>query len=323
MTGFFEGEFITISIPVLARIQGDAPFDIYIRRAENAFTKLFPAGDSIDRDRLEAYRSKKGIESLSVKREDYQAYLIYAERVASSCLAQPSTLSGEELTEIVQEMANLAMVEIFSKVQVDERSISHATNTIRGCIETLGRDPISLVKLVRQMRTHPYLMKHGIATSVFSLLLAKREGLESSKSLFSIGMGALLHDLGLAQLTFSAEDSPDIDPEQRKELRRHPELGKRMLDSVKSVGTEVRMIVLQHHEQPNGGGYPNGLRDLEIYYPAKIVAICDSFSALISERPHRQGFQPPEALEIMREDLGKFDRKLFASFATMLFPGQA
>ena len=73
----------------------------------------------------------------------------------------------------------------------------------------------------------------------------------------------------------------------------------------------------QPHEQPNGMGYPNGMHDRDIFIPSKIVAIADSFSALVSKRPYRmKPAEPLEALAIMRQDIGKFDVKLLNMFCT-------
>ncbi|HAR43000.1 MAG TPA: hypothetical protein DCS07_10295 [Bdellovibrionales bacterium] len=323
MPSLFDADYIDISISVLCRIPGAAPFDIFIRRAEKTYTKLINKGDPVDYDRLESYHLKKGIESLSVCRCDYQSYLMLAERVAADCVADPGSVTPGEMTDIVKEMANLTMIDLFVRTEMDQRSVAHATDTVKGCITALTKDPTSFINILKMMKHHPYLMKHALATSIFSLLLARKSGFESSRSLLSIGLGALIHDIGITRMTFSPEDFVDLSPDQWKEIRRHPEFGKRLLDPLKQINAEVRAIVLQHHEQPNGNGYPNGLHDAEIYLPAKIISVCDSFSALISDRPHRKAFSPTKALELMSEDRGKLDPQLLNHFAEILMPLKA
>ena len=92
----------------------------------------------------------------------------------------------------------------------------------------------------------------------------------------------------------------------------HPALGLKMIEGTPGIPDEVRFIVYQHHEQPDGKGYPNGLHGKAIYYPATIVAIADSFSALISDRPFRPAFTVPQAFKILEENPGKYDRELVA-----------
>ena len=151
-------------------------------------------------------------------------------------------------------------------------------------------------------------------------MLAKMAEITSSHSLNFIGLGGFLHDIGCSQLTFDPEELEVLTAEQRKEMWRHPEMGKRMLDGVKGVRSEVLDIILQHHEQPNGQGYPNGIRNTEIYPMAKIVSIADSFSALISKRSFRAALSPDEALAIMNSDIGKFDKKYLKIFSDLILP---
>lgn len=90
----------------------------------------------------------------------------------------------------------------------------------------------------------------------------------------------------------------------------HAKGGLRLIESTPSLPDEVRHIVYQHHEQPDGKGYPNGLHGGVIYYPAKIVALADAFSALISKRPFRPAFTVDQALGMLHEETGRHDHEL-------------
>lgn len=315
MANIFDSEFVEVNVNVLRRISGKLPFHVYIRRGENTYTKLFLQGDEIDAERLRKYETGKGVEEYYVQHADYRQYLLYVEQVANT-LFEKRTANSEEVVAVVKEMTNLAMLELVIKKHVDSKSVGYAMTTVKGCIDVLATDPKSLFKVFKLLTHHPYSIKHALMTSVFSLLLAKVEKLESDKTLTTLGLGALLHDVGMSLLTFDPEEEIDLDPDQRREIHGHPEVGKRQLDAVKTVNPEVRTIVLQHHEQPNGRGYPNGLHDKQIYYLAKIVAIADSFSALLSVRPFRDdAFTPSKAIEVMLEDRGKFDMRLLDQFS--------
>ena len=102
----------------------------------------------------------------------------------------------------------------------------------------------------------------------------------------------------------------DLSPAQWKLMRSHPKIGLRMIEGTTNIPDEVRYIVYQHHEQPSGKGYPNGLKDSVIYYPSKIVALADSFSALISKRPFRPAYKVEDAINIIQSEKGKFDKNL-------------
>lgn len=319
MSHIFDTEFIPISITIFQRISGALPFDVFIKRANNVYTKVFPKGEVIDANRLKSYQFDKGVESLHVTQKDYRQYLFYVERVADNLFYKsPAGASSDELADVVSEMANLTMLEIIVQMNVDQEAVSHATTTVKGCVAVLGKDPKSLAKIMKMLTRHPYSMRHSLSTSIFSILLAKAENLTSEKTLLLTGLGGLLHDVGMSQVSFDAEDKTELTPQEWKEIKEHPALGKRMLDTIKSVPPEVRSIALQHHEQPNGRGYPNGMHEKDIYFLSKIVAIADSFSALVSKRPYREeACTAAKAIELMMEDRGKFDTKLLADFAKL------
>lgn len=310
-------EYHEVSMSILKRMKGNWPFDVYIRRSDVAYTKLFKKSDPIDIERLMTYSSSKGVEAMFVHQTDYRKYTLYVEEVANALLSDKNLNTGnvEDISQVIKEISELALIEIFVQHNVDVDSIHHVNLAMKGCIDLLKKDPKFLVKMMRMMLTHAYQLKHSMGVCVYALLLAKLDGILTEKNLTHVALGALLHDLGMATMTFDSETKSELSPEQYKELRAHPQMSKRVMESTRAIPWEVRTIALQHHEQPNGMGYPNGLHDKEIYRPAKIVAIADSFSALTSVRPYRDSaYTAVEALEIMTDDRGHYDQELLAKF---------
>lgn len=77
----------------------------------------------------------------------------------------------------------------------------------------------------------------------------------------------------------------------------------------------ARTIALTHHEKWDGSGYPAGLKGSEIPLAARIVALCDVFDALTSDRPYKRAWSVDEALELIQEQAGKhFDPELVTLF---------
>ncbi|HLE10136.1 MAG: hypothetical protein A2504_08210 [Bdellovibrionales bacterium RIFOXYD12_FULL_39_22] len=313
-----NSDFYDVGLSILKRVKKTLPFDVYIKRAEDKFSKIFNVGDEVDWERIVQYE-KKGVNSFYVTKKDYDLYTSFIEKLGQILIQKSATFSAGETTSLLKEMISFAVRDIVAKHSVDQRVVQTASNVVQSCVGSLNDDPQALLRILSLISSKEYVVKHSISVGIFSILLAKGSGIESDSVLNLIGMGAFLHDIGLSQLTFSAEDKESLTAEERKEICRHPALGKQMLDGIRNVRNEVSQIVLQHHEQPNGHGYPNGLRDGEIYPPAKIVAIADSFSSLIENRPYRKAFPPKEALEKMFADGRKFDGALLRAFESILF----
>lgn len=302
-------DYIDISLTLLKTFSSKLAFDIFIKRTEKSYTKVFSKNDHIDWDRVTRYHDK-GVQVFYCRKPDYQTYILFVEKLGQQLGESPQGWRQEEAALFLKEMANFTIQEIQTNFRISPKAVSGAASFTHGCIETLKENPKNLVKLISTLARKPYLVKHATMTTMLSLILARQSGLEGDRTYRVIGMGALLHDIGESQLCFDPEQEEFLKGEQRQELMRHPELGKRMLDGIKGINEEVGLIIMQHHEQPNGQGYPNRIRGHQIYHPAKIVSVADSFSSLITKRNFRDAFSVHAALSKMENDQGKFDEKL-------------
>src|SRR5215207_5111021 len=90
-------------------------------------------------------------------------------------------------------------------------------------------------------------------------------------------------------------------------MRRHPLIGERILLAAPALRPVAR-LVRSSHERWDGGGYPDALRGDEIPLGARVVAVCDAFDAMTTERPYRVAVSATEALEELRRCAGsQFD----------------
>jgi putative nucleotidyltransferase with HDIG domain len=168
-----------------------------------------------------------------------------------------------------------------------------------------------------------YLYYHSIAVSIFTLFIGKATGQFDRETLETIGMGAFLHDIGCTQLPKDVIDCTTVyTPDQRKVMEQHAKLGLQMLLDTGNVPEAVKFIVYQHHEEPGGHGYPNKITGSKLYYPVRVVALADAFSAMISKRPFRPAFTVEQAIKILREKKQKFDPKLVELLASIILPNE-
>ena len=201
--------------------------------------------------------------------------------------------------------------EIASQINLEEGTAQNAQRVIRNYVELLVKTPDTLTMILKLTSHGEYLYYHSIAVSIFSMFIARASGQFNQKTLELIGLGGFLHDIGLLHLPKEISCSPtDLTPEQWKLMHAHPKMGLQMIENTQLIPDEVRYIVYQHHEEPGGNGYPNGIHGPVIYYPAKIVGLADSFAALISNRPFRAAYSIPEALDLIRKTPSKYDPDL-------------
>ncbi len=90
-------------------------------------------------------------------------------------------------------------------------------------------------------------------------------------------------------------------------MKQHPVIGQRILDAAAALAP-VGMIVRASHERWDGGGYPDGLGGEEIPLGARIIAVCDAYDAMVSDRCYQRGRSPEAALAELRRHAGtQFD----------------
>jgi HD-GYP domain-containing protein (c-di-GMP phosphodiesterase class II) len=103
-------------------------------------------------------------------------------------------------------------------------------------------------------------------------------------------------------------------------MRQHPLIGERILRPLRSV-SGLFPIVRHHHERYDGTGYPDGLAGEDIPLAARLVAVCDAFDALISDRPYRNGLTVSAAVEVLERGRGtQWDPTLVELFVSELSP---
>lgn len=112
---------------------------------------------------------------------------------------------------------------------------------------------------------------------------------------------ALLHDIGKIGIPDSILlKRKDLDERERQIMRMHPIIGAQILSTVQTFA-RAAAAVRHHHERWDGQGYPEGARGEEIDRLARIIALADTFDAMVTSRPYRQGIPVEQALRKLRE----------------------
>lgn len=150
----------------------------------------------------------------------------------------------------------------------------------------------------------PYTGGHLWRVSQYSRILAEYGGLPSN-IVARIALGGFLHDLGKISVPDAILNKKGgLTVEEHAVIKTHPEVGSRLL-SGHPLADLACFAVIQHHETPDGLGYPHGLAGDQISLDGSIVGICDAFDAMTSTRPYRKGMSMENALTIIQANLGK------------------
>src|ERR671932_29899 len=108
------------------------------------------------------------------------------------------------------------------------------------------------------------------------------------EGLHLLELGVIFHDIGKIGVSTNIINKPAaLDDEEWEEIRKHPEIGDQIMAPVEFL-QPIRPLIKASHERWDGTGYPNGLKGEEIPLGARIVAVCDAWHAMTSDRSYRQ-----------------------------------
>lgn len=167
---------------------------------------------------------------------------------------------------------------------------------------------------------HPSTVFHSENVGRVAALIAAEVGLPPDRA-EDVRVAGLLHDVGKIGVSDAVVASSEpLSPAQEEELRRHPEIGERMLSGSRLAS--IGPWVLHHHERFDGTGYPSGLAGEQIPLEARILAVADAFDRLSSGTPARVRVSVGEAMDELERRAGsEFDPVAVAALRALVGRG--
>jgi putative nucleotidyltransferase with HDIG domain len=201
-----------------------------------------------------------------------------------AALSPPALLAAESLHKT--PLAAVAMVPLLGLLAVfaHERqrrlqSTLELSNAYRGTALVLG-DVVEA--------DDGYTSEHCKSVVGLALEVAAELRLDDARRR-NLEFGALLHDVGKIAIPKEILNKPGkLDPHEWEIMKSHAIEGQKMLDQVGGFMADVGLIVRAHHERWDGGGYPDGLAAEQIPLEARIIACCDTWNAMRTDRPYRK-----------------------------------
>lgn len=169
--------------------------------------------------------------------------------------------------------------------------------------------------LVAEFRD-PAATAHLRRMSSYTRIVGQAAGLSEAVR-DTVSLACIAHDVGMIAVPHDILRSrEELSKRQFDTIKSHPIIGAQLLSGSKSkLVREAEQIAASHHERWDGSGYPRGLSQADIPLSARIVAVCDVFDAMISDRPYRQALPMEQAFDTVRGGAGvQFDPDVVRAF---------
>ncbi|KAB3530497.1 HD-GYP domain-containing protein [Alkaliphilus pronyensis] len=227
--------------------------------------------------------------------------------------------------EIVKEIEAIQKVyhnsfNEFSK-QMDNIKNNHAFN--KKVINEIANDLVNCITQHKQVylgiegirKKDYYTYVHSIDVAIYAIIMGETLKLDKNY-LRIIALAALLHDIGKIRIEDNILTKPSkLTYEEMELMKKHTTFGYNIVKDELGYSKEMAKIAWEHHERLDGNGYPRGVKGNSIHLFTRIIAICDIYNDITSDRVYRKGVLPHRGIEYLMSIVDShIDRELTRKF---------
>jgi putative two-component system response regulator len=222
-------------------------------------------------------------------------------------------LNNKEFITSIRDAINRKKKIINNKSFDNAKQLKREIKNIRKVLESTNFSTIKALSKAIELKDR-YTRGHCERVLSYAYKLGIKRNLKP-KQLEDIKYAATLHDIGKIGVPSNILNKPGkLTPGERELIECHPVDGARITSEIDFL-TVVSRIILEHHEQFNGHGYPGRKAGNEILIESRIISIADVYDALVSDRAYRPAIPEVLAREILIREKGKmFDPELIDEF---------
>lgn len=290
-------------------------FDLYVNLPlNNRYIRYRRKGGSLEGIRLEKF-AEGNVSNFYILKKDYQEFVKYVARRIHNLLG------GDPHQENVKVSQATAKAILASTLEQSDPVIAATMlknlNDITGVVienslsqlDTKKNLPIKIFhKLYQLAEKGTDFQKHPINVTSLAVLITFGIGYTRQNILADVAMAGLLHDIGLSKLPTKiihhSHRPLSLSIEERTQLYKHPEMTLKILEEKRiPISDLCRTLILQHHEEFNGSGYPQGLRGFNINELSQILRVAEEIEQLFVDLYENPGSLRLRVAETLR-DLG-------------------
>jgi HD-GYP domain-containing protein (c-di-GMP phosphodiesterase class II) len=298
--------FVPVQVHALRTSRSKA-VDLFVRFESDDEPRLYCRAGSFPDAQQFSELAEAGVEQLYVRSGDFA-------RFSNGILETLDTILHEPLLAATQKFSALQLAVAVALEQtlrlVDCGRFHALAERISGdLVELLGHGDILPRELFRMARHDFTTFTHLTNVAGYCVVLAQEVGISNQDELRQIATAALLHDLGkrFVPPRILAHPGP-LNDEERDILQSHPTRGYAEACARGNLEFGQLMMIYQHHERPDGTGYPVRVFADEIHPWARMLSIVNVFDTMTARRPGRRSTTPEYALDYQWQQAGtQFD----------------
>lgn len=261
-------------------------YDLYLKISEKKFIKIFHKDEIVSSVDVDKY-TKKGIKYFWLKSMDFQ-------EVTGSLIKRLNNFM--KLKEVdIPDLTQFSMMSFDSAAQlvanlgIDEEVVEITTQALEMTTQLVQKSPKLKDLLEKTFSQKNYLSEHSLMLSFVACAIAKELDMHSLDTTKKLCYAAFFHDLEIKNekmaniIHLQGNEEEVYGTNSLNEYLMHPHMAAELVDSVTGLPPDVGRIIAQHHERPDGSGFPKGLTDKKIFPLAANFIVAEEFVNAIYE----------------------------------------
>lgn len=285
------------------------PFDLYLF-IQNRHVHYLRAGDVLKAEKMAKLESSNRLFVPNSQRQAFKDFI--------QVQLADDKKDVKSKAEILRESSLSLVEEIYENPDVG-KALEDSKTIIHEFVKFINDEPQGMEHLI-SLSTHDfYTYNHSLDVGVYALGLARLAGY-SNEELEELGRGALFHDVGKKWVDVDIICKKGaLDDVEWAQMKKHPEFGLQIL-SEHEVSEAIKACCFEHHESFLGNGYPQELPGKDIHPMARIIAICDTYDAMTTQRSYNQPMTPKDAIDFISTKLkDRYDPELLRVLREVMF----
>ena len=254
--------------------------------------------------------------AIYIRQSDLDLYNLFVDKIAQA-VARNEHIPVIKKAAVIYRQASVILDEMFENPEELE-NIPKTKKVVNTFVNTIFSDSHAIESMIKITAYDYYTHTHSINVCIYSLSLGSYLDL-NAVTLQELGMSALLHDLGKSRVDPKITNKKGrLTESEFAEMKHHPLYGHSI---ALKIGIRDNLIldgIRHHHEKLDGSGYPDGLMGNNITLFARIIAVCDVFDALSTQRSYKDRMSSYDTLLLMKKTMQHhLDMELVDSFIKM------
>ncbi len=256
------------------------PVDVFIKLSDVKHVRLVKEGEMYPSDIIKKYEVK-GVKHLFVRDYQYKALADISIKNLLKLYDKKSLKADQK--QAIQMMAVESIHEKIQEMGLTEETIKLTKSTLEASVSVAKRSPNIWGLLKKMKQSGNYIYDHSLRLSYLCTAVCKFTDWNSDSTLYKLSLASLMHDMTLDDHNIARIQSindpklKEFNPEAVERYKKHPIEAAEMVKANKDLPRDVHFIIMQHHERPDGTGFPLGMSKLRIAPLSCIFIICHEF----------------------------------------------